>query len=58
MQFQSENLELNHGILRTLPVFGEIIVCLCKMIVDLTNMKCEKVYVLEISGENHKFCQH
>ena len=37
-EVRSENSELSSGISRILPVFGEIIVYLCKMTVDLKNI--------------------
>ena len=40
---RSENSELSHGILHFLPVFGEIIVYLCKMVVDLKNINYGKI---------------
>ena len=55
---QSENSKLSRGISRILPVFGEIIECLCKMFVDLKYINCGKIHVLAISRENRKFCRY
>ena len=50
---RSKNSELSREVLHKLPVFGEIIVYLYKMI-----SIAEKVHIAAIGHKNHKFCQY
>ena len=43
----SENLELSRGISRILPVFSKVTLYLCKIIVDLKNLKWGEKVILQ-----------